>query len=377
MSFTDNKNQTSQIRTMRGDLEALKNGGSVEMEAPLEEQYSSVPSTASHPIDVHSNNPFQKEIEEISSTTTSTISSQVPPVDSIPQQVPQQAPEQVNPVPVNQEQNNQNIVPPYNPSMVTDTKNRNLLVIIGGVLILLCLGGVAGYYFLVVKKPASGPIVPIVDVKENTTPSENNKEKNSPVASMYSLDKANYLSFNVETVSKKEIKENLRSIHQYMLSASLNQPLEFLITDQNNNRVAFSRFALLLKFSIPQEILSLIEEPFSLYVYNDAGAPRIGFDLLLKDQTSFSQLLGKNEDRIPESLQTAFFDFDTAVPQSIPFKSNVYTPHSSTNTTPIAVRYANVDSAKNLSIDYALVNNHMYIGTSKNTLTAILDKNIK
>jgi len=97
----------------------------------------------------------------------------------------------------------------------------------------------------------------------------------------------------------------------------------------------------------------------------------------LKDQTSFSQLLGKNEDGIPESLQTAFFDFDTAVPQSVPFKSNVYTPHSSTNTTPIAVRYANVDSAKNLSIDYALVNNHMYIGTSKNTLTAILDKNFK
>ncbi|MDD2766831.1 MAG: hypothetical protein PHH40_03650 [Candidatus Moranbacteria bacterium] len=376
MSFLDAKNQTPAVRTMQSDLDALKNH--INISSPIAQEHNSVPvpitpASTSAPLPSQQSrpkNPFQQDIAKITETIPVTANTEqfVNPFAVAPKPQSGIPPKQAQETQIGRVSNTSDT----NIELDAPKGKKVLWIAIIVLLVLLACGGIA-YYFIVVR--ATSSVSATQTSEEKVVPAV--VEETVPLVSPYALNTANYLPLNIETVSVEDIRNTLRSVSTRISEASIEQPVEFLITDQNNNKLAFSRFALLLKLEMNPELLSNIDESFSLYMYNDAGKVRIGLDLLLKNQTAVVSLLSKSENTLPYALRMLLLGPNITVSQSTSFKSNVYTSRVSMNTAPIAIRYANVDTEKNISLDYAITKNHWYIGTSKNTLTAILDKNVK
>lgn len=261
-------------------------------------------------------------------------------------------------------------------------KKSNLFLITGIVAIVLSLilGGIYFYLFVIDKKAKSlvSPVaVPPKHNVEIATKKGTVPPKEEP---FFSLDKPNYLLINTETASLEELQKTLSSVADRVKEFKISPPVEFLVTDQNNNPILFSRFAQLLNMDVPPSLLSHIDEKFSLYVFNDAGSVRIGVNLTIDNPEAVLPVLSKIENTLPSIFQTLILEPGIVVPKTIDFKSNVYTPASQPSVTEeskkrqFALRYANIDIAKKVSIDYAVVGNHWYVGTSRNTLIALLNR---
>lgn len=183
----------------------------------------------------------------------------------------------------------------------------------------------------------------------------------------FALDKPNYLSMDTETVSPEAAKKVFSEAAAKMQAANVTQPVEFLITDTNNNPVAFSRFAYLMQFGLSTDLLALLDERFSVFAYIDNGHLRLGLSLTMKDQVAVAAQIAKEESSLPSSFRPLILlDGSVAsVSSSSVFRSGSYNSE--------AVRFTNIDAKQGLSFDYCVRGNSWFIGTSKDTLRAVLD----
>ena len=181
----------------------------------------------------------------------------------------------------------------------------------------------------------------------------------------FSIDKPNYLPIDTEVVSPEDIRTTLSQAAGRIGEADIASPVEFLVTDRNNNPLAFSRFAFLLGLDLDPELLALIDEPFALYAYDDSGRARLGLALTFTDVPAATALVTKTETALPYALRPLILEPDALVSQSLIFRSSAHDR--------FFVRFANIESVRGISIDYALDDDRWYIGTSKDTLRAILD----
>lgn len=367
----------SAIRTMQDDIEAIKNGTdetTFKETARGEASVPFVPNIPSKPlINLASKqeNPFREYVEDGRQTenpfgVASKLEKSIPGVFL-------------------QATNTKSGVTPMviEGGMVLNqpTEKRSIFIIGGMVIVILLLVSAGGYYyFFIAGKQITKFTVP-EDIVQKYPPKV---AEDIPKELPYALNKANYLSINTEVVSLVDIQKILLQVASQIKESSTTQPVEFLITDQNNNPIAFNRFAFLLKLEIIPDILALIDETFSLYVYNDAGNVRLGLDLKLKDQTAVLSAIPKIESTLPYAFRALILDQNVNIAKAIPFKSNTYSPRLRTmpgqdkaSNKQIPLRYANIDVSHNWSIDYALANNHWYIGTSRNTLRTLLDTLVK
>jgi hypothetical protein len=150
-----------------------------------------------------------------------------------------------------------------------------------------------------------------------------------------------------------------------IVTAQMSKPIEFLLTDKNNNPIAFSRFAYLMKLAFPEGLLSTFGESFSFFAYNDDGHVRTGLALNFTDSLAGKKLIAQNEKILPTIFRTVLLN-GTSLPREIVFHSGVY------NSEP--VRFVNINAAENISFDFVVRDSGVFIGTSKETLRAILDK---
>lgn len=230
-----------------------------------------------------------------------------------------------------------------------------------GLTMLFISGGVAAWY-LFKTKPTVSEVPDVPQQFEQESP----QEENVPAESPYALDGPNYLSVDIETVTVASLYELLRQSGERMQHAQVNEPVEFLLTDKNNNPIAFTRFAYLMKLELKPELLPLLDESFSLFLYNDAGQIMVGLGLTLADKVTGESLFAlQKEGTIPYAFRTFLYE-GIVVPKDVVFRSGLYQTQG--------VRYVNIVATKNISFDYALRGNNWFIGTSKNTLRAILDK---
>lgn len=235
-------------------------------------------------------------------------------------------------------------------------------IISAGVLLMIVLLSGAGWYFFVLNKEIpSEPPVASSGIDMNAGSGENLTVKQSP----FSLDKPNYLSLNTETVSPLDVRKILSETADRIKAAGINVPVEFFVTDQNNNPLAFSRFAFLLDIGLDADLLALTQEIFSLYAYNDGGQVRFGLALDFKDKGRADILLAETESTLPYAFRALIVEPDITVAKKLVFRSAEYNQ--------FAVRFANIDGNRNISLDYALHNSRLFLGTSKNTLRALLD----
>lgn len=359
------------VQTMQDDIKAIERGGKEPILAYGNEgeEQSSVRNTSSKPPV----NPFGEEGEELSQIHTEETKPTENPFGVAPQ------PKKDIPGEFSQSRNMTSGVSPtiLEGELLVDhfQRKRGLLVIIGIVATMLLLVLVGAYYYFFVSKQTAEPLAPQAAVQNSPETVTENIQKELP----YALDKPNYLSINTETVSSLDIQKTLLQAAFLIRDASIAQPVEFLITDQNNNPIAFNRFAFLFNLDIAPDVFTLIDEPFSLYIYNDAGSMRLGLDLTLKDQATVLSTLPKIESTLPYAFRALILESDVTVLKNVEFRSGAYSPRSQTALNDgsagqeVSLRYANIDSRQGWSMDYAITNNHWYIGTSKNTLRALLD----
>ena len=222
------------------------------------------------------------------------------------------------------------------------------------------LGVGVWYFFFSPEQSSVESVAPDVIEKSSET-NTNLPPKQLP----FSLDKPNYLSFNTETISPLDIRKTLSETAERITMAGISVPVEFFVTDHNNNPLAFSRFAFLLNLELDANFLALIQEAFSLYAYNDDGRVRFGLALRFKNMEAATDLLAKTETDMPYALRALILEPGVTVAKKSVFRSAPYNR--------FAVRFANIDGNQNISLDYALDNNRLFLGTSKNTLRVLLD----
>ena len=235
----------------------------------------------------------------------------------------------------------------------------HLWIWIAGGVLTLALAGVLVWYFIMrepdpeAPTPETPPQVnigfdPVVQVEEPP----------------YSVENPNYLTFDTETVTVAGFQELLRQTSTRMIEANMGQPVEFYLTDKNNNPVAFSRFVYLMNIGLNSEFLAQFDEKFSLFLYNDAGQARIGLMLSPLPAAIAALFEAQKEGSIPAAFGALLYE-GIIVPKDVTFRSGTYQEQT--------VRYVNIDASKNISFDHAVTKTKWFIGTSKDTLRAMLD----
>lgn len=249
---------------------------------------------------------------------------------------------------------------------LANLKGKMSRVIAGGTLLLLVLLSVVVWFFF------------FRDNKEIVvaTPVSNESESDSTASSVaisvvelpYAIDAPNYLFIDTETITQESFGELIAETGKRIVTARIAKPVEFLLTDKNNNPIAFSRFAYLMKLELPEELLASLGESFSVFLFNDGGNIRLGLSLALTDQAKGANLIAQKEKSLPFFFRTILFSGNT-IPQGLVFRSGVYNIET--------VRFVNIDNIQHISFDFVLRPNEWLIGTSRDTLRAILDKKQK
>ncbi|MBP9727901.1 MAG: hypothetical protein KBD27_00825 [Candidatus Moranbacteria bacterium] len=237
-----------------------------------------------------------------------------------------------------------------------DSKKRSLIALVGAVVIVA--GMAVAWYFLWPQEeavvPDSGEESPVslpVEVPAVVLP--------------YVPNAPNYLSLDPETVTTETLQTMLSEAGAKMMAVNMAQPVEFLLTDKNNNPIAFSRFAYLMNIEFSEEVLASFGEPFSLFLYNDGGKMRTGLVLTFIDPAKSEKLLMTKEKSLPYLFRGVLFQ-GLSFARELSFRSGVYKDQP--------VRFVNIDTAQGVSFDYAFRDKNWFIGTSKETLWAMLDK---
>lgn len=256
--------------------------------------------------------------------------------------------------------------PPQKASLSSSEEQKKKVIIMfasGGVLLLM-IAGLVVWYFL--QKDAVDPEVPIQSVSEVTMVVE---PAGDPLPSApFTPDASNFLMIDTETVTAESFLALLNEAGAKISAAQMTKPVEFLLTDKNNNPIAFSRFAYLMGLPLPEELIASLGEPFSIFLYNTGGKVRIGLSFAPfapADNGTVQELVTKNEASLPFLFRTFLFQGLT-VPAKATFRSGVYNTET--------VRYANIDAGESISFDYVMRDRQWIIGTSKDTLRAIIDK---
>ncbi len=250
-------------------------------------------------------------------------------------------------------------LPKESPKQSSLDKKKISFIIVGVVAVIsLSIAGV--WYFL---RPEGEEKVISTPPEENPAPPA--PQAVSVVMLPFAPDVPNYLPLDTETVTAQSLSVMLSEAGTKIRAANMEQPVEFFLTDKNNNPLAFSRFAYLMNIEFGEELLASFGEPFSLFLYNDEGKIRVGLALTFVDIAKSEKLLMAKEKSLPYFFREVLFQ-GTTLPREVTFRSGVYMDQP--------VRFVNIDTVQETSFDYAFREKNWFIGTSKTMLRAMLDK---
>lgn len=230
-----------------------------------------------------------------------------------------------------------------------------LFMIVIFIVIVASLG--AGYYFWMTRQTAVVPPIdepPVID---------------EPIVidepqSKYSIDNPNYLSIDSESSTSSSIQELLSTTATEIVNEKITKPVEFIITDTDNDPVAFSIFSILYGLDL-SSVLDSLDEEFSLFIYPDSLNNRVGLAVNIKDATSIKTAMTAKEKTLIKDLSPLYLGI-APNPITQTFSDSTYKN--------VEIRYVNINPSETLSVDYTISETQLIIGTSKNTLRAIIDK---
>lgn len=342
------------VHTMQQDLDEAKNPGAVRIKNPERE-----PAVRRNPINPDNLNATQK---------SSPFLNPIPETET-------GKPEAAKTEPINPESarviSSLESQPPLTPKKPLETapkapppasrKPLFLLVATSLILILIASGG---YYFWMTRQQETTEVVEDIPLIE-PTPEPAPEPTPEPVRpETFATDKPNYL--NADLSNAETIKNDLESYADKVTESGITTPVEFVVTDKQNNPILFSDFASKIGISFNKPLMDNLKETFSLFVYKDVNLTRFGLSIDSQDATNLKTIMAAEEKTLVKELEPIFLssNYTLAIKS---FNSSSYRN--------LAIRYINITSPEDLSIDYAVSSNHgkLLVGTTKMTLRSIID----
>jgi hypothetical protein len=226
-----------------------------------------------------------------------------------------------------------------------------------------------GYYFWSTRQQDTQDVV-----IENTPVEPAPEPIPAPVpepepAATFSTDKPNYFSINPAQSNNTEIKGALKNFADKVSTSGVTFPVEFIVTDIQNSPLLFSSFASSLGLKLSPSVMASLAETFSLFIYNDGSAARLGLSIDLKStnklQGGLKNIMALEEKNLATELSPIF------IPENYTLTPKAY---ASSTYNDLPIRYMNILSPEDLSVDYAISQKKLLIGTTKMTLRTIIDK---
>jgi hypothetical protein len=236
----------------------------------------------------------------------------------------------------------------------------NIISIVVFFLILALISG-GSWYYLNTRSAIGNETTESINELEILT-----EEVNKTGLQTISTDQPNYLRLDVESVSLTDIQDILQKEAQKITEEEVTVPVEYLVTDLNNNPVAFSRFALLANANVPDVLVNASREPFSLYLFQEAGALKLALAVALDEGAQSS--LEPQVSEVAQSLKNFLLPEAErgALPAALSFNQADYNNQK--------VYYYNVSEASELSFDITFEDEYIVIANSKSMLRAVFDK---
>jgi hypothetical protein len=249
------------------------------------------------------------------------------------------------------------------------TFDKRYFVYGGAAVAAVLLIGIGAYFFFV-KGKSQEPKNPTVDTGQAMNPKPDNMPSQIPVdtSSYYSVVNPNYLPIDVESAAgtPEGIQKALTEASKKVNGMTTSDPIEFVITDKNNNPLAFSRFAHLLGLTLPPEMVSLVDERFTVFMTKEADSARFGVAFNLSENGKMAEAVTSNEAKLPTFLKPLLYFYGVDVPSDVSFRSGKYGT--------LDTRFAVVDGGKGISMDYGFLPKKLIIGTSKESFQGMLGK---
>ncbi|MFC1644817.1 hypothetical protein ACFL08_02225 [Patescibacteria group bacterium] len=237
--------------------------------------------------------------------------------------------------------------------------------IIGVLVVLLIAAALAGggYYYFYIYQPSQ-----IVDdsVADEQVPVLEDTGEIVEDAEMveYVLNMPNYLVVDTESKTKSDLYLKMGSILQELPALEI-EVYEFILTNDNYAQIDYDSFADFTGLDLGPQISVNLGNEFSVFL--DGGNNRLGMAIAIdaSKKDALIKELSANEAYLLKNTQALFMD------QFIPSQDKSFEDSSYDD---INIRYVNFDQRENTSIDYAIVDEYLVIGTSKQTMRSMVDK---
>lgn len=214
-----------------------------------------------------------------------------------------------------------------------------------------------GYYFWITRKTPALPPIEEPPIEEPVIVEEPQGK--------YNTDSPNYLLVDTEkNFTPSAIQELLLNTGSEIKEENISEPVEFIITDTDNDPVAFSIFSILLDLKL-SPVLDSLDEEFSLFIYPDSDNIRLGLAVNVKDKDQIIATLTIKENTLINDLTPLFLNVTPEI-TSKAFQDSQYKNFD--------IRFVNLDTGETISVDYTLSEDQLIVGTSKNTIRAVIDK---
>jgi len=220
------------------------------------------------------------------------------------------------------------------------------------IITIILIAGAGVYYFNITRQSE----VAITDPSPELISSE----------LLFSTENSNYLSLDIDNLNKTQLQELLNNYAEKIRVSALTVPVEFIITDLQNNPITFTTFSQKIGITLSEDVLSNLAGPFSLFIFNDAGTMHFGLSIAIANDLALRNALLSEEPFLSNNLKgILLFNADRE------FLTSAFTDTLYKETT---IRYQNIISPEELSIDYALIGDQLLIGTTQRTMYSIIDK---
>ena len=256
------------------------------------------------------------------------------------------------------------------PSSGGSSKDTLKWIIIGGASILVIGIGVFVFFFFFSNdgsKTASGVVdQPVTQPADTSAPTDNPTPFPVEPLQVFSSVNPNYLVIDTESVgqTKEGVMSVLDETAAKVGSMAQSAPIEFIVRDNNNNPIAFSRFAYLLGLKLPSEMLSSVNESFSIAFVSEGSTVRRVLTVNVKDSSLLPSSIQKNEPSLPSLFGSLLYGKDFVIPTAMTFNDGTFGA--------LKTRYAIVDQTTDSSFDNIVLGNTWIIGTSKNSFRLVL-----
>lgn len=234
----------------------------------------------------------------------------------------------------------------------------NFSKVFAGVIIVLVIAIIAGggYYFWTTRQSTPEVVVIPPVIETETPPAE--------LVAKFLTDKPNTFGVDMAAATSATLKESLKNYAKEVADAKITTPVEFIVAGANGKLVTFKDFAKISGIAFSPVLAANLSDTFSLFIYNDNTVIRTGLVIDSKDLIKLKSLMTLEEKNLAKNISPLFLATD----YTLVAKAFAGSDYNGTT-----IRYMNIISPEDLSVDYAIRNNKLVIGTTKMTLRSIID----